>query len=115
MPDKVVTEVSSHGMPPPDHFVIADLTSESDIRKFLQSMTKPKMKSFLSETFGYSVKYWDKTLKNDLIEHIVHKWPELTQESEQEQQEQEQEQQPEQEQQQESEQSSNESEENPKP
>jgi hypothetical protein len=57
-----------------ERFIIADLHTESDRRAFLQSMTKPKIKEFLTH-YGLRIKNYDRITKPKIIEFIVAKWP----------------------------------------
>ena len=56
------------------NFVIADISSESEIREFLQSMTKTALKDFLKHQCGIRVKYFDKTTKPKVIECLIKDW-----------------------------------------
>ena len=59
------------------NYVIADLTSDSEVRAFMNSMTKPRIKEFLLEQFAVKITNFDRTAKPKLIEHIVTTWSQL--------------------------------------
>ena len=59
-------------------FIIADLENESDIRKFMHSMTKPAIKQFLKEKCGIHIRNFDRTSKPTIIELIVQTWGEIS-------------------------------------
>ena len=56
------------------HFTIADLTTEGEIREFLQSLTKPQIKEFLKTQCLIHITNFDRTTKPKLIEQIIKSW-----------------------------------------
>jgi hypothetical protein len=64
-------------MPPPSSFIIADLNTDGEKRKFLNSMTKAKLKEWLKEEFKCKISNFDRTTKPMVIEHIMGSWSEL--------------------------------------
>ncbi len=59
------------------NYVIADLTSDSEVRAFMNSMTKPQIKLFLIVQFDTKITNFDRTAKPKLIEFIVTTWSQL--------------------------------------
>ena len=77
VPTPIITQSDpTHSMPPPS-FIIADLDNESEIRDFLNSLTKPKIKDFLKDVCGVRVSNFDRIVKHKLIEHLVSTWTEI--------------------------------------
>ena len=64
-------------MPPPSRYVIADLDNDSDKRAYLNSMTKPDIKKWLSDQFRARIKNFDRTAKHAVVEHIIKTWNDL--------------------------------------
>ena len=59
------------------NFIIADLDNDSDKRAYLNSMTKPEIKKWLSEEFGARITNFDRTAKHAVVEHIIKTWNDL--------------------------------------
>ena len=55
------------------HFVIADIKTDTQIRKFVNSMTKPAIKMLLAGV-NIKIKNYDRTTKPMIVEIIVKNW-----------------------------------------